>query len=274
MRKIGFKIGVIAFLATVSISCSVTEDIVEEVVDDMIGSDDRIVSGEVSINLISDDNSDTTISTIQYSYFSTQFSSNLMDSTYKDTVNAMIRRAVISETMTGEGFTGQPLTEHFFKAQMDSVVKEWDNYKDVESNPWEIEMSIGILDGPNSVELHMGGWSYTGGAHGNGYSGYYHIDKKTGNILSVEDYFSDMNQLNQIAEKHFRKLFDLSPTESLNDYGFWFDNDEFSVNDNFTTSDGKMLFYYNTYEIAPYAGGPTELYVPLDEIKHLMMREF
>ena len=86
-------------------------------------------------------------------------------------------------------------------------------------------------------------------------------------------YCTYVNALNKIVEPHFRKLFKLTSKESLNDNGFWFENDQFSVYENFTFQVGELLVYYNSYDIAPYSGGPTELLVPFEEIKHLLKRD-
>jgi hypothetical protein len=78
--------------------------------------------------------------------------------------------------------------------------------------------------------------------------------------------------LNKIAEPLFRKLFELTAKESLNDFGFWFENDQLSVYENFTFQGGEALFYYNSYDIEPYSVGSTELLDPFEEIKHLLKR--
>ena len=101
----------------------------------------------------------------------------------------------------------------------------------------------------------------------------YLYDRNNGSLLSVEDVFSDVDELNVIGELYFRKMFDLSPNEDLGDAGFWFDNNQFSVNENFSFSNSVVTFHYNTYEIAPYANGPTDLEIPIREVKHLLLKE-
>lgn len=238
------------------------------IVDDiLIGPEPRIVTDEATKMIFSTDLSDTSTFVIDYSFFSRQNSSYEMDSTFKDSVNLMIFKNVGWETNSFGNF--QPITESFFTSSLDTLADSFHEEEDENSILWDMEMTIGIQDFPSFVELSFSGWSYTGGAHGNGYVMYDLINREDGRQLELTDAFTDVDALNAIAETYFRTLYELSPTESLNDYGFWFDNDEFTVNENFRFVGGAVEFYYNSYEIASYAGGPTELTVPMEAIKHL-----
>lgn len=232
------------------------------------GSEPRVINGVAEKLIVSLDFSDSSIFVIEYAFFTRQNSSQVMDSSYKDSVNRIIFNNVRSDTHLDGEF--EPLTESFFSSRLDSLVMSFHEEEDEYTGVWGMEMSIGIQDFPSFVELTLSGWSYTGGAHGNGYVTYHLIDREDGRQLELKDVFTDLDALNAIAEPYFRALFELDRTESLNDYGFWFDNDEFTVNENFTFIGGSVQFYYNSYEIAPYSGGPTELVIPMDTIKHLL----
>lgn len=62
----------------------------------------------------------------------------------------------------------------------------------------------------------------------------------------------------------------LGPDDDLGSAGFWFENNKFSLNDNFLILDSGLVFYYNNYEITAYAFGPTELEIPYTKIKTLV----
>lgn len=239
-----------------------------------IGSEPRIVSGEAVRWIYSSNSPDSSEFNISYEYYSRQNSSYVMDSSYKDSVNTIIYNSVRLETYTGIEENREPLTKHFFEAQLDSLAEGFTEEEDEYSTLWSLGMSTSIDEYSTFVELTVSGWSYTGGAHGNGYVSYTMIDKDDGRELGLDDFFTDINALNTIAEPHFRTLYDMPADQSLSDYGFWFPEEGFTVNDNFAFGGGGVIFYYNSYEIAPYAGGPTELVIPLDEIKHLLKREF
>ena len=61
-------------------------------------------------------------------------------------------------------------------------------------------------------------------------------------------------------------------TEDINltEAGFWFDDDKFSVNNNFSIGKDGLNFVYNNYEITAYAYGPTELFIPYKSIKKVI----
>ncbi|MNL65691.1 hypothetical protein D3C87_1900590 [compost metagenome] len=77
-----------------------------------------------------------------------------------------------------------------------------------------------------------------------------------------------MSKLTAVAEKIFRKNEKLSPTESLKDK-YFFENDTFSLNQNFTITEKGLKFLYNPYEIKAYVYGTTELLIPFAELKDI-----
>ena len=76
--------------------------------------------------------------------------------------------------------------------------------------------------------------------------------------------------LNRIAEQEFRKVREMKPEQSLEDAGFWFENNKFSLNDNFALTEEGLTFYFNSYEVAPYVMGPTEIVLNYEDFKHLI----
>jgi len=135
---------------------------------------------------------------------------------------------------------------------------------------WQIETSIGIQEFEQYSDLTINSWSYTGGAHGNAYLGYYLIDNSTGKLLKLEDFISDVPAFTIIAEQYFRSDNGLAPEDDLTEMGFWFTDGIFTCNNNFIFRDGKMQFLYNQYEIAPYAAGQITIEIPIEEIQNLL----
>ncbi|MBI3037952.1 DUF3298 domain-containing protein [bacterium] len=56
----------------------------------------------------------------------------------------------------------------------------------------------------------------------------------------------------------------------VKDSGFTFPKNEFALNENFLVSKDGLLFFFNSYEIAPYALGPTQILLPWRYIKTLV----
>ena len=90
--------------------------------------------------------------------------------------------------------------------------------------------------------------------------------------LTLEDIISDKQQLTGLAEKKFREMKNMGETDSLKDAGFWFDGNKFALSENFGVTETGLLFFYNPYEIAPWAMGSTELEIPFEEIQTLLKK--
>lgn len=248
------------------VSCATTEVIVDEVSDE-INFPDRIASGRAKAYAFNMSRSDSTLSVIDYEYFTPQFSSGVMDSTFKDSVNARIVELASMESPDTETLLLGPLTDYYFERVVnDFTVDEVDDEDEMDMWRWEMEAGFDISETDTYVCLMSHGWSYTGGAHGNGYTFYEYFSKADGLELSLEDFTTDLDALTTIAEKYFREHQEIEPGTSLNAVGFWFENDTFALNDNFYFSGGEMVFVYNSYEIAPYAAGVIDLTIPLSEI--------
>ncbi len=255
----------IALLFFTSVGCKVVEN--TELSEDsaiVMAPPPRIVKGEVMGNVFNADRTDTTVSSIAFEYYSPQFSSLVMDSSYKDSVNRMIYRLADSETI-GLEYAEETalLTTHFFQTRIDSFVAMAQREVDyLESMPWQIEMQLSITEAKSYVTLNNSGWDYTGGAHGNYWDFYQLFDKKTGKILNLSDFFTDIEALNKLALPYFKEQNDVPSDMTLEEYGFWFEGDDFQVTENFYFTEEAIVFHYNIYEIAPYAGGTNDLTLP------------
>jgi hypothetical protein len=121
------------------------------------------------------------------------------------------------------------------------------------------------------LSLEYGGYVYQGGAHGGTFTGFVNWDVKTDKKVTLDDILVDgyKTQLNKIAEKIFRKNEKLKDTSSLaRDY--FFKDNKFALNENYSITPLGLRFMYNQYEIKPYAAGQTELLIPYSDIKTLM----
>jgi hypothetical protein len=73
--------------------------------------------------------------------------------------------------------------------------------------------------------------------------------------------------LTNLGNKIFRQARQLADTASLSDNYFEFPEDKFQLNKNYGFKKEGIVFFYNSYEIAPYAAGPTEVVIPYEELK-------
>ncbi|MFS2185838.1 DUF3298 domain-containing protein [Mucilaginibacter sp. Mucisp84] len=132
--------------------------------------------------------------------------------------------------------------------------------------------SVKVIHQDSSLTtLEVRGYSYTGGAHGSTSVGFINWDTKASKNLKLDDVLVDgyHDKLNAVAEKIFRKNEKLSDTASLATNYFFKDN-KFALNANFSITPLGIKFLYNQYDIKPYAAGITELFIPYAQIKSLV----
>ncbi len=124
---------------------------------------------------------------------------------------------------------------------------------------------------PSYLALAIHASSYTGGAHGNYATIFKHYDLQTSEWLTLDDMVipSFQNELTAVAERYFRNQENLGVNQPLDD-GYFFDQGQFSLPDNFAIEPDSILFLYNIYEIKPYVNGQTELRVPHADIERLL----
>jgi len=116
---------------------------------------------------------------------------------------------------------------------------------------------------------------FTGGAHGNSGMYFTNFNSLDGKKLNLSDLLvaSYGAELDNIAEKKFRREKELGTEANLEEAGFWFKQGKFSLTENFGIKNDGLVFYFNSYEIAPYAMGPTEIKIPYAEIRNLIKED-
>jgi hypothetical protein len=119
--------------------------------------------------------------------------------------------------------------------------------------------------------LQAGGYSFQGGAHGASFTYFINWNTKANKAISLNDLFKVgyADKLKSIGEADFRKNEKLSDTTSLAN-GYFFKNNKFELNNNFSVTPLGIRFLYNQYEIKPYAAGTTDLFIPYSQIKSLL----
>lgn len=110
---------------------------------------------------------------------------------------------------------------------------------------------------------------FTGGAHGGSGVYYININPKKGVPFTLTHFFKDGYQepLTKLAEAAFRKERELDSTTSFSENGFEFPDDKFQLNENYGFTKEGIVFFYNSYEVAPYVLGPTSITVPYTSIQ-------
>lgn len=139
--------------------------------------------------------------------------------------------------------------------------------------PWMVETISKILyDSPKFVTIELDNYSYAGGAHPNFYVSLLNYDATTGEPLKITDLITDTLQLAKLAEARFREVRELGQDENLNEAGFFW-GETFILPENIGIKGDSLYLFYNPYEIAPYALGPTDFSLPFDQLKSILRKE-
>jgi len=147
------------------------------------------------------------------------------------------------------------------------------DYKSFESKvsdgvvPWELEIVARIITNDQRfISVIVEEESYLGGAHGNHQVKFLNYDVLSGKPLKLDEIPVDIEQFKKLAEQIFRENKRIAPQADLQQEGYTFDGNQFSLPENFGIENNHIILYYNNYEIAPYSMGPTELRIPLQSI--------
>lgn len=149
-----------------------------------------------------------------------------------------------------------------FKKEMPEASGGWYYHADV-----SVDLATDTL-----ISLTVTEDYYTGGAHGGSGTYFINFNPVTGAEFTLDNLLKTgyLEPLTKVGEEIFRKTREIPDTSSLNENYFEFPDDKFQLNQNYGFNKEGVVFYYNNYEIAPYAAGPTEVLIPYERIRDLL----
>ncbi|TDI44575.1 MAG: DUF3298 domain-containing protein [Acidobacteria bacterium] len=169
----------------------------------------------------------------------------------------------------GSGHTAQELIDEFF-ASYAELRRRVANY----GLPWFVERKAFVVNNaPDILCLSFASRSFMGGAHGNATITFENFNPRTGERVELADLFVNgyETKLLPLAEARFREVRVIEEGMTLAEAGFSFsENGTFTLPDNFAVEKDGLTFYYNAYEVAPYALGATELTLSYEELDGLL----
>ncbi len=203
----------------------------------------------------------------------TYFKLNYLEATsgkIKDKLNKLINTELLYGTQIGDTL---PVS---IKAAADSFMVSYvQTKKQFPDMPgawfWEYNMKI-YTETEKVLCLTSESFTFMGGAHPNSFVGFYNINKETGDTLSLKDLLVPgfETKLGELIDKKYREMKGLKPGDNLQEKGDLFDN-KITFNYNAAIAkDGGLMFYYNPYEIAPYAVGPIMITLSTKELGDLI----
>ncbi|CAN5530761.1 DUF3298 and DUF4163 domain-containing protein [soil metagenome] len=174
-------------------------------------------------------------------------------------LNGEVEEKVISIEAAGNEF----VTEfNEFKAETPDNFGRW--YRSV-----GVEV---MIFNDSLLSLQISDETYSGGAHGSYATTFLNLNPSSGDTLSLSDFLKPgyEQSLTKIGEQIFRETRELADTASLEFNGFEFGDNQFGLNSNYGFRKEGIVFFYNSYEVAPYAMGPTEVVIPYERIRDWM----
>lgn len=143
--------------------------------------------------------------------------------------------------------------------------------------PWDYQSEFEVyLNRGGLFAVELTNYSFTGGAHGTGFTYFYTFDTDNGNTLLLKDLLlpKKYDELHALAESQFRLTRDIDSTEGYEEAGFWFEDDLFRLNDNYKYSEDGLEVVFNPYEIAPFSEGEILLQFPYSAIEEFVKPEY
>lgn len=163
-----------------------------------------------------------------------------------------------------------------YKEEITTFYKEYGEIRPTFSYQYDQFISP-YLDTNELLIMRYSNYEYTGGAHGLSLQVFYNYDKINKKWLKIEDVLNitKENEINKILDKTLRKKYKLGPNDSYeNAEEIVFLSDEIKLSHNFTLSKEGITFHYDLYEMTPYAYGYFNLFVPYEDLKPYLNKNF
>ncbi|HOV13945.1 MAG TPA: DUF3298 domain-containing protein [Spirochaetota bacterium] len=190
----------------------------------------------------------------------------------KKNIADLINKDILKLILTDEDGSLYQTTDELINSFFNGYKSFMGEFPEI-SIPWATEKKVSVISAlNNTICIGYNVYYSTGGAHPNYYTNYYNYNIVTGNILTLKDIVINdkMDSLLKIAESKFRIIKEIPDGEEYETIGFTFPDGVFYLSNNFYFTEDKIVFYYNTYEIAPYVLGPTEIEIDLKDLKEII----
>ena len=149
------------------------------------------------------------------------------------------------------------------KANKGSIGNWYSYYKSIKSNVQFYEKGL--------LVYHIYYDEFTGGAHGIYLNTYFNIDLNTMQPLHLSDLFVEEYQeaLTDLIWNQLMTTNNVTTHAELEDLGYG-STGEIAPSENFFLDKEGITFYYNVYDITPYAMGPVKVHLSFDQLTHLL----
>ena len=210
---------------------------------------------------------------IEYAFYSSDGKNGDSLLPYQIKVNEIIKDFVIENSFVSKNnnLRDLPLNKDFFtkillKSKMESF-KSSDEYEGSINDSIQIDTNFILFD-----QVIMSMFGNMPGGTGWQVENYKLVEKETAKVLGLQDFVSNMELFNNIAEDCFRKQMGLRNKDNFGDE-FTFVNEAFYCPKDFYFVNGNFNFSYAKYEIAAGSSGNVTFAVPISKVEHLLSRD-
>lgn len=232
-----------------------------------------LIHGIARETLFAANRSDSSEISLEYYYYAPVNEGNTL-LPYQKTLNEIVYQNTLWNTFSSNDSNAsvRVVNQAFFENQLDTLVGVYNDIQEEYEYEqiWSMDVYSEVTDHKLYVDLLIEEYNYLGGAHGNSSVVYYQIDRESGEVLGLSDFFTDLEAVHTVAESYFRESYGLEDVVDWEESDFWFSNNKFEVSEIFTLTGDTVTFHYNTYDIAPYYFGPIIIEVPLSALDGIL----
>lgn len=205
-----------------------------------------------------------------------------------DKLNMIIKGAVLAPLEVKYQFKHALAAKHPALSSMDAINNGAADYRQLGHNflqqfeaqapqedlkvYWSADIRVKVLrEKQNYTAIVCKKDYFTGGMHDLYGHIFLNYDHRNHQLITLNSQLkpNQQKQLKLIAERIFRKNEGLTANGKLD--GYFFKDDKFDLPANFTITDKGLLFFYDYYEIKPFAAGITKLIIPFADLKDLVL---
>jgi hypothetical protein len=187
-----------------------------------------------------------------------------LDSAVTNLVAKEIDASVSMGNPEAEGQTMKQIGEGFIQDYQEFKTEIPDGF-----GGWHYTAKVNVeVQTDTLLSLSVNDEYYTGGAHGGSGVYFININPKTGQQFTLNNLLKPGHEepLREAGNKIFRQVRALADTAAFSENAIEFPEDKFTLNKNYGFKKEGIVFFYNSYEIAPYAAGPTEVLIPYADL--------
>lgn len=167
--------------------------------------------------------------------------------------------------------------EKEYRSEISDFLNDVDEVYPSMMNYTFIEGFTPVINSKNYLVMRYSAYQYTGGAHGMSHERYFTYAKKNQKWLEIDDILDRRYeiQINMVLDKTVRKEHNIPSGVKLNEAeNTIFLADSIYYSPNFTLSKKGITFHYGLYEMTPYVYGFFSVFVPYDDLKLYLKKEF